>query len=106
MVMSEKEFQHNLVNISWNSFKNYPGHLNINPKQYAKYRNPSSSCSPDSILTRFFNCYNRIKSKKGHNFAKLVPTEKICIRLNFVLMRHIKFKVPSSSGSLTNQQKA
>ena len=42
------------------------------------------------------------ESKKGHNFARLGPTEKknIWVRLFFVLMLYIKFQVPSSSGSL------
>ena len=42
------------------------------------------------------------ESKKGHNFAIQRP-KKICVRLFFVLMLHIKFKVPSSSGSLVLQ---
>ena len=42
--------------------------------------------------------------QRGDNFAKLGPTEKkICIRLFFVLMLHIKFQVPSSSCSLVLQ---
>ena len=41
------------------------------------------------------------ESKKGHNFAILGPTEtKIRVRLFFVLMQHINFQVPNSSGSL------
>ena len=41
------------------------------------------------------------ESKKGHNFAIQGPTEKkICVRLLFVLMLHIKFQVPSSSRCL------
>ena len=44
------------------------------------------------------------ESKKGHNFAILGPTEKkICVCLFFVLMLHIKFQDPSSSGSLVLQ---
>ena len=44
------------------------------------------------------------ESKKGHNFAIQGPTEKkIHVRLFFVLMLHIKFQVPSSSGSLVLQ---
>ena len=45
------------------------------------------------------------ESKKGHNFAIQGPTEKkkICVRLFFVLMLHIKFQVPISSGSLVLQ---
>ena len=46
------------------------------------------------------------ESKKGHNFAIQGPTEKkkkICVRLFFVLMLHIKFQVPSSSRSLVLQ---
>ena len=40
--------------------------------------------------------------KKGHNFAiqGLTKKKKICVRLFFVLMLHIKFQVPSSSRSL------
>ena len=46
------------------------------------------------------------ESKKGHNFAIQGPTEKkIRVRLFFVLVLHIKFQVPSSSGSLVLQQK-
>ena len=42
-----------------------------------------------------------VESKKGHNFAILGPTEnKTRVRLFFVLMQHIKFQAPSSSGSL------
>ena len=44
------------------------------------------------------------ESKKGHNFAIQGPTEKnIHFPLFFVLMLHIKFQVPSSSGSLVLQ---
>ena len=45
------------------------------------------------------------ESKKGHNFAIQGPTEKKrnTFRLFFVLMLHIKFQVPSSSGSLVLQ---
>ena len=52
---------HNLVNISRNSLKS---HLNIDPKPYAKYQNPSSSGSQDIMLTRFSHCYNG-KAEKG-----------------------------------------
>ena len=43
------------------------------------------------------------ESEKGHNFAIKGPTKKIHVRLFFVLMLHIKFQVPSSSGSLVLQ---
>ena len=46
------------------------------------------------------------ESKKGHNFAIQGPTEKkkkMRVRLFFVLMLHLKFQVPSSSGSLVLQ---
>ena len=44
------------------------------------------------------------ESKKGHNFAIQGPTEnKICVRLFFLLMLYIKFRVPSSSSSLVLQ---
>ena len=65
------------VNISRNSLKIYLGHPNIDPKSYAKYskyQNPSSSGSQDIMLTRFFYCFD-YKSKKGHNFVILGPTE-------------------------------
>ena len=42
------------------------------------------------------------ESKKEHNFAILGPTEKkkIWVPLFFVLMQHINFQVPNSSGFL------
>ena len=44
------------------------------------------------------------ESKKGHNFAiQGLTKKKICVRLFFVLMLHIKFQVPSSSHSLVLQ---
>ena len=51
--MVESKKGNNLVNISRNSLKSKAGHLNINPKPYAKYENPSSSGSQDIVLTRF-----------------------------------------------------
>ena len=56
MVKSKKG--HDLLNISRNSLKNKQSHLNIDPKPYAIYENPSSSGSQDIVLTRFFHCYN------------------------------------------------
>ena len=41
-----------------NSLRSQSGQLNIDPKQYAKYQNPSLSSSQDIMLTRFFYCYN------------------------------------------------
>ena len=51
--MEESKKEHKSVNISWNSFKCKSGHLNIDPNQYAKYQNPSSSGSQDIILQGF-----------------------------------------------------
>ena len=51
MVKSKKG--HNLVNISRNSLKSKSGHLNIDPKPYAKYKNPSCSSSRVIVLTMF-----------------------------------------------------
>ena len=91
MVKSKKG--HSLVNISRNSLKSKIGHLNIDPKPYAKYENPSSRGSQVIVLT------------KGHNFAIQGPTEKKkkSLRLFFVLMPQIKFQDPSSRGSLVLQ---
>ena len=51
----------------------------------------------------FFYCYNG-RVEKGRNFVIHGPTEKkIRVRLYLVLMLHIKFQVPSSSGSLVFQ---
>ena len=61
------------------------------------------------ILAPVFSSYHVDKGfmtepKKEHNFAIQGPTEKkIQVRLFFVLMLHIKFQVPSSSGSLVLQ---
>ena len=43
--MVELKRGHNLVNISWNSFKSKLGHLNIDSKPYSIYQNPSLSDS-------------------------------------------------------------
>ena len=51
MVKSKKG--HNLVNNSRNSLKSKSDHLNIDPKPYAKYENPSYSRSQVIMLTRF-----------------------------------------------------
>ena len=51
--------------MAWNSLKSYSGHLNIDPKPYAKYQNPSLSGSQDIVLTRFL----WPSRKKGYNFA-------------------------------------
>ena len=51
--MVESKKGHNLISFSWNSFKSYSGHLNIDPKSYAKYQNPSSSGSQDIMLKGF-----------------------------------------------------
>ena len=99
MVKSKKG--HNLVNILRNSLKSESSHFNIDPKPYAKYKNPSSSSSQVIVLTTFFMA----ESKKGHNFAIQGPTKKIRVRLFFVLMLYIKFQVPSSIGSLVLQPK-
>ena len=58
MVKSKKG--HNLVNISRNALKSYSGHLNIDPKLYAKYENPSSCGSQVILLTRF---YGRVEKR-------------------------------------------
>ena len=55
-IMVESKRGHNLANIS--RISSQSGHLNIDPKQYAKYENPSLSGSQDIVLTRFFYCYN------------------------------------------------
>ena len=44
---------HNSANVLRNSLKSKSSHLNIDPKSYAKYQNPSSSGSQDIMLTRF-----------------------------------------------------
>ena len=48
---------HNSINVLQNSLKRLSGHLNNDPKLYAKYQKPSSSSSQDILLTRFFYCY-------------------------------------------------
>ena len=81
--MVESKQGHDLFHISRNSLKRLIGHLNIDPKPYAKYENPSSSGSQVIMLTI-----------------------KIRVRLFFVLMLYKKFQVPSSSGSLVLQPKS
>ena len=100
MVKSKKE--HNLDNIPRNSLKSKSGHLNIDPKPYAKYENLSSSGSQVIVLTRFF----WPSRKRGHNFAIQGRPKTNTCSLIFVLMLHIKFQVPSSSRSLVLQPTA
>ena len=65
MIIAKSEKRHNSINILQNSLKIQSGHLNIDPKLYAKYQHPSSSSSQDIMLTRFFNCYNARVEKRG-----------------------------------------
>ena len=82
---------HNLVNISRNSLKSKSGHLNIDPKPYAKYQNPSSCGSQVIVLTRFF----MTESKKGHNFAIQWRTgKKKCVL--FIFCTDATYKISSS----------
>ena len=48
---------HNSINVLENSLESQSGHLNNDPKLYAKYQKPSSSSSQDILVTRFFCCY-------------------------------------------------
>ena len=98
--MVELNKGHNLIIIIRNSLKGLSGHLNIDPKPYAKYENPSSSRSQDIVLIRFL--WPSPKRGKSLPF-KVQLKQKIHVRLFFVLMLHIKFKVPSSSGSIVLQ---
>ena len=43
--MVESKKGHNVVKISRNSLKSWTGHLNIDPKPYANYKNPNTSGS-------------------------------------------------------------
>ena len=70
-ILVEWKKGHNSVSISRNSLKSLSGHLNINPKPYAKYQNPSSSRSQDIMLTRFFFIAIMVKLKKGHNLLNI-----------------------------------
>ena len=45
---------HNSANVLQNSFKS---HLNIDPKQYSKFQDPSSSNALDIMLTMFSYSY-------------------------------------------------
>ena len=60
--MVESKKGHNFVNISLNLLRSKSGRLNIDPKPYVKYQNPSLSGS--ILLTRFSHCYNG-KVEKG-----------------------------------------
>ena len=56
--MVESNKGHNLVNISQNLLKTLSGHLNTDPKSYAKHQNPCSRGFQDVVLTRFLDCNN------------------------------------------------
>ena len=97
--MAKSTKGHNPVNISRNLLKSKSGHLNFNPKPYTKYQNPSSSGSQDIMLTR----YLWPSRKRGITLPSRSDQKKICVRLFFVLMLHIKIQVPSSRGFLVLQ---
>ena len=59
---------------------------------------------PKILCWKGFSIVLMAESKKGHNFAIQGPTKKNTFRLFCVVMLHIKFQVPSSSGSLVLQQ--
>ena len=46
-----------VINVSWNLLKSESSHINIDPKPYAKYQNPSSGGYQDFVLTSVFYCY-------------------------------------------------
>ena len=52
-IMVESKKGHNLVNISRNSLKSLSGHLSIDRKPYAKYKNPSLSGFKVIVLITF-----------------------------------------------------
>ena len=71
--------------------KSLSGHLHLGHNLCAKYNDPSSSHSPDILLTRFHR-FTMHKSKKGHNsvnysqnfMKKLIRssaswTQKVCL---------------------------
>ena len=53
--------------------KSLSGHLNIDPKQPAKYQqDPSSSGSLDIVLTMFSYCYNNTVRVTNQYFTEFV----------------------------------
>ena len=58
-----------------NFAKTLSGHLHLGHNLSAKYHAPSSSGSPDILLTRFHR-FTMQKLKKGHNSAMTSLTEK------------------------------
>ena len=62
-LMPQSEREHNSVKYSQNVMKGQSGHLHYASKQYAWYRDPSSSSSPDILLTRLLY-YTKCQSRK------------------------------------------
>ena len=90
--MAESKNGHNLVNISRNSLKSSSSNLNIDPKPYVKYQNPSLSRSQDIMLSRFF--YFGIE--KGHNFAILGRADQNKNMRSLIFFTHATYKISSS----------
>ena len=71
---------------------------------YTKYQLHISNGSKDIMSARKISCQQGFtiaimaQSKKGHNFAILGPTEKIRVRLFFVLMLHINIQGSTHFG--------
>ena len=81
--------------------KSQSGHLNIDPKQYAKYQDPSSSGSIDVMLTWFSYCYNSKVRKRSITLSIFYGIQsKVNQVINTDPKLYAKYKFPSSSGPL------
>ena len=67
---------HNSVKYSQNFIKRQSSHLHYVPKQYAWYRDPSWSSSPDILLTRllyYTKCQSRKREISQPNVYRILP---------------------------------
>ena len=79
-----------IIQCSQNSTKSSSGHLHHVPKQYAWY-NPSSSSSPDVLLTRLLN-YTRCRSRKRditNIYRNLQKVNQVIYTLDTICMPNI-----------------
>ena len=97
--MAESKNGHNFVNISRNSLQSLTGYLNIDLSHMSNIRILAQVVLKIWCGQGFSIANGRVEN--GHKFAILGPTDKnSAFAYFFILMLHIKFKVPSSSGSL------
>ena len=108
--MPKPENVHNSVKCSQNFTKRQSGHLQYVPKQYAWYRDPSSSSSPDILLIRllyYTKCQSRKREITQPNIYRILSNvnqviytlDTICMP-NFMILSQVVLQIFCWQGPL------